>query len=656
MQTLPKFSLLLCCLALSLGWLSGCGSGPGVQQSTSTAAPVAADFSISVSPAVLSIVPGSQAATVMVLASGSGGFAASVTVSVGGLSAKIGATPATFTLAPGGSQAVLVQASADAATGPYTITFTGSSGALQHASSLALTVAAKPTTAAGIDVTTYHYDNARDGLNAKESTLTLANVKESAFGLVGSYPVDGKVDAEPLLVSGVSIGGSSLNLLYVATEHDTVYALDASSGSQAWKTSILGSGETTSDPHNCEQIKPEIGITATPVIDRSYGKDGAIFVAGMTKDSSGGYHQRLHALDLVTGKELAGSPTEIAASYPGSGSGSVNGKLVFDPGQYAERVGLLLLNGTIYTAWTSHCDSQPYTGWVMGYDETSLQQSAVLNLTPNGNEGSVWMSGYGLAADSGANIYFLDANGALDTGFTTTGFPDHSDYGNAMMKLSTAPGLAVADFFAPFNSQAENAVDQDLGSGGAMVLPDLVDAVGRTRHLLVGAGKDGNIYVADRDHMGEFVPGASNNNNLYQEIPSALPNGAWSGPAFFNNTVYYGGVGDALKAYPVTDALLALVPASESAAIFPYPGSTPGISANGTRDAIVWAVESSPTAAGVLHAYDATNLGNELYNSQQAAGRDAFGIGNKFITPMIANGRVYIGTQNAVAVFGSLNP
>ena len=653
MRTSPGFTKIFLCLCSTVIMvLGGCSSGSAPSSPSNPA-----DFALSVSPSALTLAPGAGGTSLTAVVSSSGSFTGSIALTISGLPAGVTASPASFSLAPGASQTVAIQATSQAATGPSTITIAATSGTLRHTSSVALTIAAKTTAAAGIDVTTYHYDNARDGLNPNETTLTLANVNAASFGLVGTYPVDGKVDAEPLIVSGLTIApGSTANLIYIATEHDTVYALDASTGSQFWKTSILGAGETTSDPRSCGQISPEIGITSTPVIDRSRGTNGAIFVVGMSKDTAGKYHQRLHALDLVTGAELPGSPSEITASYPGTGENSSNGRVIFDPAQYAERVGLLLLNGNIYTAWTSHCDIQPYTGWVIGYDEASLQQSTVLNLTPNGSEGAIWMSGYGLAADSSANIYLLDANGSLDTGFTSAGFPNQADYGNAIVKLSTASGLAVADYFEPFNTVAESAADQDLGSGGAMLLPDLIDATGKPRHLLVGAGKDGNIYVADRDNLGKFAQGASTNSNLYQELPSALPNGAWSGPAFFNNTVYYAGVSDALKAYPVTDAILVTSPSSKSSATFPYPGSTPGISANGTSDGIVWALESSLNSAGVLHAFDASNLTHELYNSNQSGSRDAFGLGNKFITPLIANGRVYVGTQNAVAVFGLLHP
>jgi hypothetical protein len=441
----------------------------------------------------------------------------------------------------------------------------------------------------------------------------------------------------------------------MATEHDSLYAFNADSGSQLWKTSLLGNGEITSDAHNCGQIVPEIGITSTPVIDRA---NGVIYAVAMSRfqnpDKSYTYHQRLHALSLTTGAEFPGSPVEITGSYPGTGAASANGTVPFSPGQYAERAGLLLLNGTIYLAWTSHCDIGAYTGWVMAYNESTLQQTAILNLTPNGNDGSIWMAGNGLAADASGNIYFLDANGTLDPSFDSNGFPSMQDYGNAIVKLSTAGGkLAVADYFEPYNTVSESNSDTDLGSGGAMLLPDLTDASGTVRHLLIGAGKDRNIYIGNRDNLGKFNP--TNNSNLYQEIPGPLANGAWSSPTYFNGTVYYAGQNDTLKAFPVAQAKLATTPSSQSAVVFPYPGSTPSVSANGTQNAIVWAVESNVGQLNVLHAYDATNVSRELYNSNQAAGgRDNFGNGNKFITPVIVNGKVFVGTQTGVAEFGLL--
>jgi outer membrane protein assembly factor BamB len=267
-----------------------------------------------------------------------------------------------------------------------------------------------PTTSS---VTTYHNDNARTGQNLNETTLTVANVNLSTFGLLFVVTVDGKVDTQPLYLPNLTISGRTHNLLFVATEHGSIYGIDADTGTQLWQVSTLAPGEMPSDDHGCFQVTPEIGVTSTPVIDPSMGAHGTIYVVGMSKDGSGNYHQRLHALDVTTGAEEFGGPTEIQASYPGTGDNSSGGKVIFDPGQQLERPGLLLLNGVVYTSWGSHCDFRPYTGWIIGYDEQTLSQVTVLNVTPNGSEGSFWMSGAGPAADSNGNILALDANGAF---------------------------------------------------------------------------------------------------------------------------------------------------------------------------------------------------------------------------------------------------
>jgi outer membrane protein assembly factor BamB len=500
-------------------------------------------------------------------------------------------------------------------------------------------------------VTTYHNDNARTGQNLNETILTASNVNQSSFGKLFVLSVDGKVDAQPLYLPNLSISGQHHNVIYVATEHGSVYAFDADTGTQLWQVSTLAGGEAPSDDHGCGQVTPEIGVTSTPVIDPAAGVHGTIYVVGMSKDGSGSYHQRLHALDVTTGAEQFGGPKEIQASYPGSGDNSSGGQVIFDPGQQLERPGLLLLNGVIYTSWGSHCDNRPYTGWIMGYDQKTLAQVTVLNVTPNGNEGSFWMSGAGPAADSNGNIFALDANGTFDATLNAQGFPSQGDFGNAFLKISTANRqLAVADYFEMFDQAAQNSTDEDLGSGGALVLPDLTDSSGKTRHLAVGAGKDANIYVVDRDGMGKFNP---NVNNIYQEIQGALAGSVFSMPAYFNDTVYYGAVGDSIKAFAISNAQLGSNPSSQTGNQFGYPGATPSISANGTSNAILWAAENTDPA--VLHAYDATNLANELYNSNQASGgRDQFGTGNKFITPTVINGKVYVGTTNGVGVFGLL--
>jgi hypothetical protein len=504
------------------------------------------------------------------------------------------------------------------------------------------------------NVLTYHNDNLRSGQDLTESRLTPQNVNSTSFGRLFTLPVDGKVDAQPLYVSGLvmpTLGGK--DVVFVATEHDSVYAFDANSGAKLWSVSLFGPGETTSDSRNCNQVVPEIGVAETPVIDLKAGPHGTIYVVAMSKDTSGSYHQRLHALDIVTGAEQFGGPVEIQATFPGNGDEGRNGTLVFDPAQHKEKAALLLLNGMVYTSWSSHCDIQPYTGWTIAYDELTLKQTEVFNFAPNGSDTAVWSSGAGPAADASGNLFFQLANGTFDTNLNAQGFPSRGDYGNAFVKLGSSGGqLNVLDYWTMFDTVGESNRDEDLGSGGVLLLPDLTDASGAVRHLAVGAGKDANIYVFDRDNMGKFNP--NDNNNLYQELPGGLSGAEFGMPAWFNGTVYFGAVGDSIRAFSVTNARLSNTSTSNTLNTFGYPGSTPSISASGLSNAIVWAAENSDPA--VLHAYDATDLGRELYNSNQATGgRDHFGTGNKFITPTIADGKVFVGTTNSVGVFGLLN-
>jgi outer membrane protein assembly factor BamB len=514
--------------------------------------------------------------------------------------------------------------------------------------------AAPPAPTQHSDVLTYKNDLARSGQNLTESVLTLANVNSSSFGLLRFLATDGKVDAQPLYLSALTVAGAPHNVVFVGTENDSVYAFDADSGATLWHVSLLGSGESVSGPHGCDQLVPTIGVTATPVIDRAAGPNGAIFVVAMS--NAGIDHQRLHALDVTTGAELFGGPAEITASYVAPG-GSTR---TFEAGQYAERAALLLSQGTLYTSWTSHCDEAPYTGWIIAYSEATLKQAAVLNVAPNGTGvgltsagPAIWMSGGGPAADAAGNVYLLTANGAFETSLNANGFPSQGDYGNSFLKLAPGGGsaLAVVDYFTIYNEESESAADQDLGSGGAMLLPDLTDSGGTVRHLMVGAGKDGNLYVVNRDSLGKFSPAG---NNIWQQLSAVLGGGIWSTPAWFNATLYYGPSGGNLLAFSAASAHFAASPASRSAARFIYPGTAPAVSANGSSNGIVWAHENSNPA--VLHAYDAGNLAHELYNSSQAPdGRDQFGAGNKFITPTIADGKVFVGTQTGVAVFGLLN-
>ncbi len=503
------------------------------------------------------------------------------------------------------------------------------------------------------NVLTYRNDNSRTGQNLSETILTPAGVNSSSFGKLFTVATDGKVDAQPIYVSAVPIPAvGTRNVVYAATENDSVYAFDADSGKLYWKVSLLANGETPSDSRSCGQVTPIIGITSTPVVDPTAGPNGTIYLIAMSKDGAGNYHQRLHALNITTGAEEFSGPVNIQATYPGSGDNSSGGKVIFDPKQYKARSGLMLLNGTIYIGWGSHCDIRPYTGWLMGYDRLTLQQQTVFDFAPNGSEAALWGSGGGVDADALGNIFVQLANGTFDTTLTPQGLPQKEDFGNSFVKLALSGGkLAATDYWTMQNTVAESNSDEDLGSGGLLLLPDALDADGNTRHLGTGAGKDGNVYVFDRDNMGKFD--ASNNSTLYQELPGGLAGGEFGSPAWFNGNIYYGAVGDAIRSFPVTAAVLSTTPSSKTAKTFGYPGVTPAISAGGTDNAILWAAENSNPA--VLHAYDANNLATELYNSNQAAsGRDQFGTGNKFITPTIANGKVFVGTTNSVAAFGLL--
>ncbi|MGA3190546.1 MAG: pyrrolo-quinoline quinone [Bryobacteraceae bacterium] len=505
---------------------------------------------------------------------------------------------------------------------------------------------------AQVNVLTWHNDQARSGQNLNETILTPANVNAATFGRLFTIPVDGKVDAQPLYVSSIErSGGIAHNVVYIVTEHDSAYAFDADSGAPVWQVSVLGSNETPSDAHGCSLIIPEIGITSTPAIDLEMGPHGTMYLVAMTKDATGIYHQRLHALDLATGAEQFGGPVEIAATYPGTGAEGVGGMQTFSAGQHVERPGLLIANGVVYTTWGSHCDDGPYTGWVIGYNASTLAQTSVLNLTPNGYDGGIWMAGGGPAADAEGNLYLLMGNGTFDTNLAG-GFPEHGDYGNAFVKIqvSASGTLSVADYFTMSNTTGESNGDQDLGSGGVMLLPPLPDATGQSHALVVGAGKDRNIYVVDQNNMGKFN---SYEDVIYQQMTAGVGGSVFSAPAWFNGTLYYGAVGDILRAFSFSNGSFPVSPASQSSHVFGSPGTTPSISANETKNAILWAAEN--TSPAVLHAYNAANLATELYNSNQAAnGRDQFGTGNKFIVPTVANGKVYVGTTNGVGVFGLL--
>jgi hypothetical protein len=498
------------------------------------------------------------------------------------------------------------------------------------------------------DVVTHHYDVSRSGVNSTETVLTTSNVNSTTFGKVGEFAVDGQIDGQALFLSQLAIPGQgNKNVLYVATENDTVYAVDAQSisGSTAtiiWKMRVLPAGESPADSGSlpCGNISPN-GVTATPVIDQARN---AIYVEAMSKDSSGNIFHRLHALDLTNGNELFGGPTTITATYPGTGGNSSGGVVTFDPRVQHDRAALLESGNTIYTAWSGLWgDCGPYSAWVIAFDAGTLKQTGVIDLVPNNSGAGMWMGGGGPAADASGNVYVISGNGFGDT----PGM--NSSYGNSFVRLSTSAGLKVGDYFTPFNTLSEDSRDADFGSAGPLLLPDLVDASGTTRHLAVGAGKDGNLYVVNRDNMGQFN---STKNNIYQQFQLSSSENH-SSPIFFNNTVYICPENNTLKAFPVSKALLATTPSSQSAHVFGSNGAVASISANGTAQGIVWALD---WGAGILFAYDASDLTKELYDSNQAAtNRDHFSpVGGHFIAPMVANSRVYIGTKTTVAVFGLL--
>ncbi len=499
---------------------------------------------------------------------------------------------------------------------------------------------------AQVSVTTSRNNNHRDGQNVNETILTPTNVNAQHFGKLFSHYIDGYVYGQPLYVPNVKINGVVHNVVYVVSEHDTVFAYDADSntGSNAqplWYHNFLNPPKVTSvssDVVQCSDLIPEIGITSTPVIDPVAG---TLYTVAKTQEGSK-IVQRLHALDITTGLERGNSPVEIKGSVKGNGAGSVNGVLSFDPLHQAQRPGLLLQNGNVYIAWASHCDNGPYHGWVASYDQNTLSPNAVWNSNPNGYDAGIWQSGTGLAGD-GTNIFVATGNGDFD-GIT--------DYGDTVAKIT--PGkthlIPLTDFFTPYNQNSLNGRDEDLGSGGVLMLPD---QDGPYPHLLILSGKEGSIYLVNRDGMGNY--NSVNNSQIVQDLENAI-GGLWSTPAFWNNNVYFGGSGDNLRQFtfdPLAEQLSDSA-VSKSGTHFGFPGPTPSISANGNANGIVWVLQNDAYGSGgntILHAYDATNLATELYNSTQNS-RDAAGGAVKFSVPTVANGKVYVGSVKKLVVYG----
>jgi fibronectin type 3 domain-containing protein len=530
-------------------------------------------------------------------------------------------------------------------------------------------------------VLTYHMDNFSTGLNSNETILTPANVTPSTFGKLFRTTVDGQVYAEPLFVPDVNIvGGSSPgkhNVVYVATEHDSLYAIDADNGQVLWKDGFINpSAGITSVPSGdviSQDLTPEIGITGTPVIDSS---TGTLYLDAKTKEVHGGNHHyvhTLHAIDITSGAEKFGGPTTIAdtifngAGYTyvsgpyvlGTGDGNINGKITFNALREMQRPALTLANGNVYIAYGSHGDNGPYHGWVLSFGAQTLQLNGVFNDTPNGGGAGIWGGGARVAVDEQGNLYFETGNGDFDTLLNSRGFPGRGDYGDSVVKLAVDPtttasnqrtngwGLKVVDYFTPENQDVLNAGDVDLGSAGILLLPDSAGSPDHP-HLMVSSGKEGRVYLIDRDNMGKHSP---TTDRVLQH--NSVVHGSLSTPAFSNNTFYYvGGYVDIAKAFSISNAAFNPTPSSQSNDQYGYPGSTPTVSANGTSNAIVWTLERQKNE---LRAYDASNLANELWTSDMAPNnRDGLGSYVKFTVPTVANGHVYVGTSGSIVAYGLL--
>ncbi|HYM78980.1 MAG TPA: PQQ-binding-like beta-propeller repeat protein [Candidatus Dormibacteraeota bacterium] len=514
---------------------------------------------------------------------------------------------------------------------------------------VAITLSLTANAASQVNVTTYHNDNARTGQNTAETALTPQNVNVYTFGKLFTVAVDGQVYAQPLVLSGVTISGVKHNIVYVATENDTVYAIDANNGTVYWHKNFIPAGYTTSDDYcGSGNITGGIGITGTPVIDTA---TNTIYFVTSTKKSGVGYYQQLHALDVVAGGEKFGGPVTIAGSYGGT---------TFNAEIQLQRPGLLLLNGHVVIAFGQHCTNTAY-GWVVSYNKSTLAREAIFNTNPGTTNGSVWMGGDGVAADPTGNIFFSTGDGLYDAS---------DEFGDSIIKLGQPSGGAFPflDYFTPHDQGTLNSNDWDVGSGGVLVLPDLT--TGSHPHLLVQAGKEGTIYLVDRTNMGTYCGSPTCADRIVQELTGALVGGnslnlegVWGSPAYWNGYVYFGSgnkdvahVSDYIKAYSFnagSSGVLSTTPTSHTPEQFAEPAPSPSISSNGTSNGILWAIDSN---ASVMRAYNATNLATELYNTNTYASRDQLGGTIKFSVPTVANGLVYVGGNGYLAAYGGTAP
>ncbi len=503
-------------------------------------------------------------------------------------------------------------------------------------------------------VTTSQYDNSRTGATLHEKVLTPGNVNTKQFGKLGAFKVDGAVYAQPLYLPSVDVPGKGTHdVLFIATEHDSVYAFDANRPGDPplWQVSFLdkarGITTVSEDDAQCPFIRPEIGITSTPVIDL---KTGTLYVLARTriKRSVGAneYFQHLHALAITTGVEKFGGPKLISAAVPGKGAGAANGQVAFDPLKENSRAALTLANGVLYLEWASSCDVDPYHGWVTAYDPQTLAQRAVLNVTPNGSEAGIWLSDTGPAADADGNLYVPTGNGTFDAG------SGGRDYGDSVLKLAldgSSSALAIRDYFTPHDQDRISEADSDVGSSGPLLLPD---QPGPHRHLLLQPTKDSTIYVMDRDNMGKF---RRDSDALVELIRMS---GAGLGAlAYWNGHVFFAANNDHLRDYAVKNGELTLH--ASSIMKFADPGATPSVSADGNKNAIVWAITTKTwngpdNKPAVLYAFDATRLDQPIYTSEQNGQRDRAALATRFVFPVVVNGRVYFAARGEVEVYGLL--
>jgi hypothetical protein len=621
--------------------VSACGGG-GSKSTPSTANPPA--------PITLSISPGRAGITI-----GQKLPLAATTNDPAGVTWSV--SPAGGAFAPATSaNGATVSFTAPSTAGVYTVTAKSVTDATQSAS-----IAVGVTDLAG--VYTYHNDLARDGANTHEYALTPANVNSGSFGKLFSCSVDGAIYAQPLWVANLTVSGAAHNVVFVATQHDSLFAFDADASpcSKLWSVSLIDSahgGTANESPvpsggtgalvgNGAGDLTPEVGITGTPVIDPARA---ILFVVSKSMSPGGGaFYQRLHAIDLASGAEKPGSPLTIAATYPGAGDGGAT--VTFNARTQNQRAALALVNGTVYVAWGSHEDKGPFYGWLLGYgyNGSSLNLSNVLNAAPDGGDAGIWMSGSAPAADAAGNLYVLTGNGSFNA---ANAAPPDRDYGDSFLQLS--PALTVLQYFTPTNQQSDRNYNNDFGAGGATVLAEL-PAGSVVRHLAVAGGKDGNLYVLNLDALDGF-----GDQHAWQELSvgtegdlnADTPGVIFCAPAIWNNRLYLAGATQPLAAYAFSPPTAKLTAQETSAGAFGYPGTTPSISATGTTNGIVWALDNgkyctdaSPGCGpAVLHAYDAGNLGTELWNSALSSA-DAAGNAVKFVVPTIANGKVYVGTR-----------